>query len=800
MELIDDEGNLFGVVNVIDAIAVVLLLVVVVAGVAAVGVLSGDDGETGTQYATIELGEQPAYVVSQLEAGDEMSPDGFDDNLTVTDVYATPSASGDGDTRLTIRAELQGTVLDVGESDDPIFEFGGDRLRSGDGLELDTAEYSASGQISSLDAEGETLNTEPEEVLLEGTMSATAANELAVGDTFEEGPHTVATVENIDTYAIGDEQYRVHLGIELDGLREGGSLTFAGQPLRLGTDLSLTSDAYTFDGEVIQRGATEIDSEPETRYGTLDLGEQPEYVIDELDTGDTMAVGDDTVTITDVHVSPASGDSGYVAVRTELAGQLVERPDRSDPVYWFGGDRLRGGDELTLDTAEYSATGALSGLDAEDETLNTEPEDVLLEGTMSATAANELAVGDTFEEGPHTVATVENIDTYAIGDEQYRVHLGIELDGLRAGGSLTVGGEPLRLGTDLSLTSDAYTFDGEVIQRGATEIDSEPETRYGTVDLGEQPEYVIDQIDAGDTMAVGDDTVTITDVHVSPSARDAGHVVVRTEFAGQLVERPDRSDPIYWFGGEHLRTGDDLELDLGEYTAGGEVTSLDDDTDTLAETETQTLLEATVSDRVVDEIEAGDTFELGEHTVATVETVQTYPIGGDEYRVHLGVSLDALERGSTTLFAGEAITVDRTLRLSTDTYDLDADVIRTGAMEPRGEAATTTVDLKLENIDPDVADGLEAGLTEVERGETLATLESVESEAAEVVLESDDGDIHLREHPTNKDVRLTASLETIETDSGLAFHGESLREDETIVLDFGTKQIEPTVVEIDPGE
>ncbi|MFC7231557.1 DUF4330 family protein [Saliphagus sp. GCM10025308] len=71
MELIDDEGKLFGRVNVVDALVVLILLAVVVAGIAVVGVLSGD-AEPETRYATIDLGPQSEHVAEQISEGDVM--------------------------------------------------------------------------------------------------------------------------------------------------------------------------------------------------------------------------------------------------------------------------------------------------------------------------------------------------------------------------------------------------------------------------------------------------------------------------------------------------------------------------------------------------------------------------------------------------------------------------------------------------------------------------------------------------------------------------------------------------------
>lgn len=70
MELIDDQGYLFGTINVIDALAVVLVLAVVTAGTAFV--LSNDQAtEEEQQRVTVELeikGVQP-YIADAIPTG-----------------------------------------------------------------------------------------------------------------------------------------------------------------------------------------------------------------------------------------------------------------------------------------------------------------------------------------------------------------------------------------------------------------------------------------------------------------------------------------------------------------------------------------------------------------------------------------------------------------------------------------------------------------------------------------------------------------------------------------------------------
>lgn len=332
----------------------------------------------------------------------------------------------------------------------------------------------------------------------------------------------------------------------------------------------------------------------------------------------------------------------------------------------------------------------------------------------------------------------------------------------------------------------------------------EPDTRYATVDLGTQPDYVIDSVSAGDIMAINGQNLTVTDTYATPTDTDEEDTEdvngdttlhVRVELEGERVEN-EFGEPRFEFGGGPLRTGDEISLESDDYVVDGQLTSIDQENPELDVETTSVLLESTVSAAVADEITEGDTFETGPYTMATVQDVQPYPIADNQYRVQVGVDLETMQAGSTPRFSNQPVTVGSALSMTLDSYSLDGEILSRGTTTPVGEAGSTTAELKLENVDADVAAGLSEGMTETERGETLATVQAVDSQPAEVVLESEDGNIFLREHPTNKDVRLTVQLQTLETDSGIRFHGESLREGDQIRLDFGQTAVEGSVTRL----
>lgn len=65
MRVIDDEGFVFGLLNIIDVLVVLLVLAVATAGLALVTA----SNDTGTQSVTVQTTPQPDYVVAAIEVG-----------------------------------------------------------------------------------------------------------------------------------------------------------------------------------------------------------------------------------------------------------------------------------------------------------------------------------------------------------------------------------------------------------------------------------------------------------------------------------------------------------------------------------------------------------------------------------------------------------------------------------------------------------------------------------------------------------------------------------------------------------
>ncbi|AXG06285.1 DUF4330 family protein [Haloplanus rubicundus] len=273
MPLIDDEGNLFGVINVIDALVILFVLAVVAAGAAFLLQPADSGPDLSSTHVTLDLGTQPDYLVAEINEGDTYSPD-TNTQLTITDVHLTPSGEG---TRVIVRAELQGPM----EDESIVYADAPPRL--GRTLDIETSRYVVSGQIREI-GDSETLAGDTATVVLRDTMLASDAREVAVGDTIRVAGRTVATINDVAAYATDNGVERVvFVEATLQTHHEQGQPQFGGNPLRRGQVVPLSTGDYTYNGRVervgsgFERGSadvlleTVVDSETANRMAEGDV-------------------------------------------------------------------------------------------------------------------------------------------------------------------------------------------------------------------------------------------------------------------------------------------------------------------------------------------------------------------------------------------------------------------------------------------------------------------------------------------------------------------------------------------------
>ena len=276
-ELIDEDGQLFGVINVIDALVGLLIISVLVAGIALVGPLSGGDN-TETRYVTIDAGTQPEYIATQITEGDQWTPEGSATTLTVEEAFISPQVESDqaGNRRVIIRAAVNGTLIestaqiDESQLDNTPIQFAGEPLRFGRTFTIETNQYVIEGTVTDVSQNPtrgtqttQTVNVELTGVTLEeaellavGMTEVMGTKETATLTDIQTAP-SVETVETDDGLETVERPQRRDLTLTLTlTVREleDGTVLFRGEQLRPGQQLVLELDDIIVEGQVTAFG------------------------------------------------------------------------------------------------------------------------------------------------------------------------------------------------------------------------------------------------------------------------------------------------------------------------------------------------------------------------------------------------------------------------------------------------------------------------------------------------------------------------------------------------------------------
>jgi hypothetical protein len=466
VNLLDDEGRLFGVVNVVDALVVLLVLAVVAAGAALVFSNGEEPPETETRYATLDMGTQPSYVANLISEGDTVEYGGSD-GLTVTDVYVTDRGNRK---RVLVRVSLSSVPDESGA-----FTFDGGPPRVGRTLTVSTEQYSASGRLTSVSESDPTLELVNRSVLVEGTLSIEEAERLSTNDSIVRGNATIASVEAFQLYGTNDpNERRAIVLVNVLAHRSDERLEFGSTPLRLGQNLRLNTGEYSLKGSILRVGARE---------------------------------------------------------------------------------------------------------------LPTSERDVLLRTGMPTDEAAQLSVGDEYEVNGQTVATVQSVEAYGTGNPERRlVYVGVTYVTYEPRAEPQFAGQVVREGAGLPFRTDAYEFRGRVVRENALEQRGTETTRTVSLEIESAQPDVVDSLEPGMREQVNGETIAVlSNVSVEPAdivlTSDSGNVYLRehpvkkdVSITAEIQVRESVNGVTY--KGEPIRPGDTILIDLGTITIRATVTSL----------------------------------------------------------------------------------------------------------------------------------------------------------------------------------------------------------------------------------
>jgi hypothetical protein len=372
MSLIDEEGNLLGRINIIDALVVLLVVAVLVSGIAfaASAVTKQDEKQspgTGIKYATIDLGRQPTYVADMISEGDTTA----NNALNVTDVYVGPSKKPGASVvvRVAIRGQSQTSDIQNGE----VFTFAGTQYRKGNKIVIKTSEYRTKGQVLAIDTNDSSLDTKVLPVRLKASVPSVVARAIEPGDTYHISDQTVATVRNV-TVLPNQGNHTVLLGATVQTVNRSGSTLFGEFNVKLGSTIPFHTDNYTTSATVVRKGSLSPPGKPVNAVATVKLRNISSAIADDIEKGVVERRGNTTVVkVLKKRVEPAAviltSDNGNIYQRAHPQNKDVYltvqlRASRTDTGLRFRGNSLQVGENVTFDFGTIPINGTVININA----------------------------------------------------------------------------------------------------------------------------------------------------------------------------------------------------------------------------------------------------------------------------------------------------------------------------------------------------------------------------------------------------------------------------------------------------
>ncbi|PSP81825.1 hypothetical protein BRC78_08995 [Halobacteriales archaeon QH_8_68_33] len=567
MDVIDEDGRLFGAVNVVDALVVLVVFAIALAGIALV-TGEGPAPETGERYVTLDFGTQPSGVAEELDVGDTSPLAGELGNLTITDTYMMTSDSG---------VRVFARVAVTGRTTERQFTFDGEPLRIGRRIQFQNDTYVVNGTIQNVgNATG--LPVRERTVVLRDTVPAGVAQGIERGEEITAGGRTTGTVNDVAVYdARGPDRRTVYVEATLQTLMRDGAARFGGTPVEAGRTIRLPVAGSQYNGTVERvGGGLDRRTDEAIVTGVVDADTAAQLTV-----GDTYSVaGQEVATIRNLTVY----DTGTPDRKRVYAGLSVrtlgfgEEP-RFGSVAFGQGATVRFGNQ----SYEFDASVVRYGT----ADLRTGTEEVLVTDVVDVDIADRLAEGDTYTVAGQPVATVESLVVYGTDDpDRKRIYVGLSLRTVGFGEFPKFGvNQSVREGATIPFRTRSYELAGEIVRVGTLEQPGDPAERTLTLRMENVPPERADSVEQGLTETNGGQTVAeVLDVQVEPA------VVTLTSEDGEIFERehPVNKDVTLTvelqvreqasgirFKGRILQEGNEIVFDLGTTTVRATVVELE---------------------------------------------------------------------------------------------------------------------------------------------------------------------------------------------------------------------------------
>jgi hypothetical protein len=239
MRVLDEDGNLMGVLNVVDLLVVVLLVGAAV-GVAALAT-AGSETDTVTRSVDVTFPDEPDPVTAALNEG-AVTIQGDDGRITDVD---RGTAGGTLGTVAHLRVEFPRPEPAGVDPDEAILNQR--TVVTGTHVRLAAGDVDARGRVRAVGQFDPAFERVPATVVVETDAPSTVASAIGSGDRHRVGNDTLATVTTVDR-----EGNATSVTLEVAARTRNGGLYYGTERLRPGTELYFETTDYEFRGAVTE--------------------------------------------------------------------------------------------------------------------------------------------------------------------------------------------------------------------------------------------------------------------------------------------------------------------------------------------------------------------------------------------------------------------------------------------------------------------------------------------------------------------------------------------------------------------
>lgn len=390
--LIDEDGNLFGVLNVVDLAVVVSLLALLIFAVG-LTTLSTERVDTTTTNVTVKVVDQE-YVVDQIAVGDTFSKMTTDAEFTVVDKYSTPDG---GQEAAFLRLSL------VGEQSGSLAAYDGVPPRIGRNITLQTNRYETLGTIITVGG-GDRLNTSQQTVALRSTLSPEDSRSLEPGTTIRADGQTIGTINNITRYENAEQSgHLVYINSTLLTFDDRNGHRFGDTVLETGSNVKIPFSSGEYTVSVMQVDETFVEN-------TTDVVVKSTMAADvalSIDRGDTYRLGNDRLGTVESVTTFGTDEAGVKEVYVGVSLQTTT----IDDTIWYGETPVRQENVIRLGVSGESYDAQITRVGTTERVGTPVTREVTLTLTdIPPSLADDITEGMTERSGETTLAQITDVE------------------------------------------------------------------------------------------------------------------------------------------------------------------------------------------------------------------------------------------------------------------------------------------------------------------------------------------------------------------------------------------------------